>query len=135
MNKALLDRTPLWEIRPEEQVIPDINSLQVDNSREQAKLYYEANKVEIWANTLQEKDKEIERLNNIIIIMEKYFELIIDLGYDYDGLSNTKDLQNLIDELVRYASLGRVCNTTEAIYVNQDKKYNILNEELKGDNK
>lgn len=70
-----------------------------------------------------------------IEIMEKYFELIIDLGYDYDGFNKEEDLKGLIDELVRYASLGRVCNTTEAIYVNQDKKYNILNEELKGDNK
>ena len=77
---------------------------------------------------IKKQKKEIE-------IMEKYFELIIDLGYDYDGLSSTEDLKNLIDELVRYASLGRVCNTTEAIYVNQNKKYNILNEELKGDNK
>lgn len=78
-----------------------------------------------------EKDKEIERLNNIIVIMEKYFELIVDLGYDYDGLNSIENLKGLIDELVRYASLGRVYNMTEAIYVNEDKKYNILNEELK----
>ena len=81
---------------------------------------------------LQEENK---KLNNIIVIMEKYFELIVDLGYDYDGLNSIENLKGLIDELVRFASLGRVYNTTEAIYVNEDKKYNILNEELKGDNK
>lgn len=75
---------------------------------------------------IKKQEKEIK-------IMEKYFELIIDLGYDYDGLSSTEDLQNLIDELVRYASLGRVCNTTEAIYVNQNEKYNILGELIKSD--
>ena len=84
---------------------------------------------------LREKDKEIERLNNIIKIMEKYFELIVDLGYDYDGLNNEESLKKLIDELCRYASLGRAYNTTEIIYANGDKKYNILNEELKGSDK
>ena len=85
MNKASLDRTPLWEIRPEEQVIPDINSLQVDNSREQAKLYYEANKAEIWANTLREKEKEINRLNNIIDELEKYLIKMSDRSWDDNG--------------------------------------------------
>ena len=79
----------------------------------------------------QEKDKEIDRLNNIIKIMEKYLELIYDLGYDHDGLETTGDLMNLMDELVRYASLGRTYNITEPIYENNGKKYNILHEELK----
>ena len=64
------------------------------------------------------------------IIMEKYLELIYDLGYDYDGLDKVESLKALIDELVRYASLGRVCNTTEPIYENGGKKYNILLEEI-----
>ena len=83
---------------------------------------------------LKEKDKEIERLNKTNIIMEKYLELIYDLGYDYDGLDEKESLKKLIDELVRYASLGRVCNTTEPIYINKDEKYNILHEKLKEDN-
>jgi len=101
---------------------------------EAQKRYYQKNKdyyknySKQWSKELlKSKDKQIE-------IMEKYFELIIDLGYDYDGLSSIEDLRNLIDELVRYASLGRVCNTTEAIYVNQEKKYNILGEMIKSDN-
>ena len=86
-------------------------------------------------NTNIELSQEIERLNNIIKIMEKYFELILNLGYDYDGLNEKESLKKLIDELCRYASLGRAYNTTEIIYVNGDKKYNILNEELKGSDK
>lgn len=65
------------------------------------------------------------------IIMEKYLELIIDLGYDYDGCETVESLKGLIDELVYYAKLGRACNITEAIYENNEKKYNILHEELK----
>lgn len=72
-----------------------------------------------------------ENLEQQIVIMEKYFELITDLGYDYDGLNSVESLKGLIDELVRYANLGRVCNTTEPIYENGGKKYNILMEETK----
>lgn len=84
------------------------------------------------SKNINKKSKEIERLNNIIKIMENYFELILDLGFDYDGFNDEDNLKKLIDELCRYASLGRVYNTTETIYVNRDKKYNILGEELKG---
>lgn len=72
---------------------------------------------------LQEKEK-------IIIIMEKYFELICDLGFDYDGCNKVESLKNLIDELVHYSNLGRVANTTEEIYMNKDKSFNILHEEI-----
>ena len=78
---------------------------------------------------------ENQRLNNIIKIMEKYLELIVDLGYDYDGLNSEDSLKRLIDELCRYASLGRAYNTTEPIFENENKKYNILNEELKDSDK
>lgn len=79
---------------------------------------------------IEKLQQELDRKEKIITIMEKYLELIIDLGYDYDGLSDDGSLKNLINELVRYASLGRVYNTTETIYVNGKKKYNILHEEL-----
>ncbi len=75
---------------------------------------------------------ENEQNKQKIVIMERYFELIHDLGYDYDGFEKANDLKRLIDELVRYASLGRVCNTTEPMFVHQGKDYNILMEEIKG---
>lgn len=64
-------------------------------------------------------------------IMKKYFQLIIDLGYDYDGFNESEDLKKLIDELVRYAHLGIECNDTEPIYVNKDEdSLNILLEKI-----
>lgn len=101
---------------------------------EAQKRYYQKNKdyyknySKQWAKELlKNKDKQIE-------IMEKYFELIIDLGYDYDGFNKEEDLKGLIDELVRYASLGRVCNITEPIYTRKDdEKCNILGELIKSE--
>ena len=75
--------------------------------------------------------KRAKDLEEQVIIMEKYFELIYDLGYDYDGFTESEDLKGLIDELVRLASLGRVCNTTEVMYTDGKGKYwNILHEEV-----
>ena len=58
-------------------------------------------------DTLDTYNELIDNLNKKIDIMERYFELIIDLGFDYDGLSKSDDLKTLIDELVHYARLGR----------------------------
>lgn len=76
---------------------------------------------------LQQENKQLKEQ---VVIMEKYLELIHDLGYDYDGLNQVDSLKTLIDELIKYASLGRVCNLTEPVYENNDIKYNILHQEL-----
>lgn len=79
------------------------------------------------------EDKEMERQ---IEIMERYFELICDLGYDYDGCNTIEGLKSLIDELVHYASLGRACNDTEVIYITlkdeegNEENFNILHEKI-----
>lgn len=93
----------------------------------QGKEYELENLLNGLLNKLEEKDKEID-------IMKKYFQMIIDLGYDYDGFNNVEDLKDLIDDLCIYANLGKECNTTETIYVNGNKKYNILDKELGDDN-
>jgi hypothetical protein len=82
---------------------------------------------------INKQKQEIDKLNKQVQIMERYLELIYDLGYDYDGFNKEEDLKSLIDELCRFASLGRACNTTEYIYGSDGKRYNILHEELKGE--
>ena len=73
---------------------------------------------------MKDRDRSIE-------IMEKYLELIYDLGYDYDGCKTTGDLMNLIDEMCRLASLGMARNVTKPITEDgKGKKYNILGEEI-----
>lgn len=86
-------------------------------------------------NYIKELKEENQRLNNVLKILEKYFELIYDLGFDYDGLNTVESLKGLIDEMTRLASLGRTGNTTDLIYVNDNKKYNILGEKLKESDK
>ena len=62
---------------------------------------------------IKELRKENEELKSKLENKDKYFELIIGLGYDYDGYynreignGNIKDLADLIDELVQAARDG-----------------------------
>lgn len=103
----------------------NMNTLCVDEEQELI------NEIDRLNNIINEKNKKIDWLTDLIKISEKYLELIYDLGYDYDGCETTGDLKNLIDELIKYASLGRAYNITGIIYENNGKKYNILHEELK----
>ncbi len=112
------------------QLLDYITNLQKTNKNHSKKLIELGNKI----TNLQEKN---DKLNRQIVIMEKYFELIYNIGFDCDGYSDKVHLKKLIDELVRFASLGRACNDTEGIYIDNDNiYYNILNERIeRGDGK
>lgn len=71
-----------------------------------------------------------DEMEEKIDIMQRYFQMIIDLGFDYDGCNTIEGLKMLIDELVRYARVGKNCDIVETVYVNESKKYNILGEEI-----
>ena len=74
--------------------------------------------------------EENEELKQQIIIMEKYFELINSISFDYDGYNDVAGLKGVIDELNRFANLGRACNITEPIYESEGVKFNILLQKL-----
>lgn len=100
----------------------------------------EITSVEDWekvTKSISDLQSQLKAKEEMVKVMEKYFELIIDLGFDYDGSNLIGSLKSLIDELVRFAKLGRACNITEPIYVNNGNVYNILHEEIlsKGENK
>ena len=86
--------------------------------------------IEVYEQLIEQLQQENKRQKEQITIMEKYFELIIDLSFDYDGCNTIESLKQLIDELSRFAKLGRVCNVTEPIYENGCTSYNIFNQEL-----
>ena len=79
--------------------------------------------------------EEIEKLKRENKIMENYLQLIIDIGYDYDGYNDVEGLKSIIDELVQYASLGKNKNDKKSMSIDgNNKRYNILGEKIGEDN-
>lgn len=76
----------------------------------------------------------MRKLRRQINIKDRYAQLICDLASGYDGYSKAKDLKKLIDEMSWLASLLITCNDKEIMYIdsNNEKSYNILHEEIKG---
>lgn len=73
-----------------------------------------------------------DKLERQIKIKNKYFQMIIDYGFDYDGFNDVSNLKQLIDDIVEFSKAGLDCNDKKVVYINRNgkKKYNILDEEL-----
>lgn len=70
-------------------------------------------------------------LERQIKIKDKYCQLIIDLGFDYDGFNTVDSLKGLIDELVSYAQRAIECDDKRIVYVNGKGEHdNILGESI-----
>ena len=124
-DDVYIDDAVLWKIKPN---VIKINNQEITDLET-------FNKV---VDSIKEKDKEIDRLNNTIEelkrfnrIRENYLQLIADIGYDYDGMNTVEGLKGLVDELCKYALWGRDLYDYKPIYENNGKVYNILDEELK----
>ncbi len=80
-------------------------------------------------NDTHNKIKDLERK---LAIKDACCQMIMDMGFDYDGWGDIKaGLKNLVDELVYYAKLGKEGNDKVKIYQNGfDKAENILMEEI-----
>lgn len=71
-------------------------------------------------------------LERQIKIKDKWCQLIIDIGFDYDGFNTVESLKDLIDELIDYAHKAIICDDVSVVYVGaDDKKSNILLEDIK----
>lgn len=78
---------------------------------------------------LYEENKELDRK---IQIKDKYLDLIIAIGYDYDGFSKAENLKGLIDELVRFAGMALNNDDKTPIAIDSnEKQLNILGEVIK----
>lgn len=81
-----------------------------------------------WINL---KELILMDLERQIKIKDEYCQLIINLGFDYDGFNTVDSLKGLIDELVSYAKRAIECDDKEAIYVNgKGERDNILGEPI-----
>ena len=73
--------------------------------------------------------KENKELDRKIQIKDKYLDLIIAIGYGYDGFNEVESLKGLIDELVRFAKMALDNDDKTSIAIDSnDKKMNILGE-------
>lgn len=79
---------------------------------------------------LEQENKQLKREKNI---MQNYLQLIIDIGYDYDGYNDVKNLKELIDELCKYALYGKNLDDKKIVASSCENYYNILGEEILGD--
>ena len=71
-------------------------------------------------------------LDEQIKLKNAYCQLIVDLGFDYDGYNSVESLRLLIDELVGYAQKAIDNDDKTAIYVDEDgHEQNILLEDIK----
>lgn len=71
-------------------------------------------------------------LERQVKIKDEWCQLIVDLGFDYDGCNTVESLKGLIDELVDYAHKAIICDDVSVAYVGaDDKKSNILLKNIK----
>lgn len=77
-----------------EEILESLTTVRVDMLNEDtAKLF------EVIMKVIDERDE----LNNRIEKATDKLQLLVDIGFDYDGMSKSEDLQSLIDDLVSYA--------------------------------
>jgi hypothetical protein len=76
-------------------------------------------------------DPSIDKMKREIEIKNRYMQMIVDLGIDYDGCNTIESLKSLIDELIRLARLGIENNDKEYIYTSgNNETLNILFEKV-----
>ena len=79
---------------------------------------------------------ENQQLIREIQIKDKYLDLIVVIGYDYDGFNEVESLKGLIDELVRFAKMALDNDDKTSIAIDSnDKKMNILGEIIESEAK
>lgn len=77
-----------------EEVLEALTTVRVDMLDEEATRLFE-----VIMKVIDERDE----LNNRIEKAIDKLQLLVDIGFDYDGMSKSEDLQLLIDDLVSYA--------------------------------
>lgn len=134
MNKEEVIKVsiPMFEAGELERFDNNIHSI----IEEYSKLMFKEKDQILTQRIIIKQEEEIEKLTRQIEIMKKYFQLIIDIGYDYDGYRKAENLMELIDELVEYAYEGKVADDHTCHMIDSDEnKYNILGEKIEEENK
>ena len=74
---------------------------------------------------------EIVNLGRKIKIKDAYLKLIYCVAFDYDNCNTIKDLQDLLDEIMKYSDLAIDSDDTTPIYnITDEISENILGEKI-----
>lgn len=113
-----------------EEMLEEMTKLKPSELKEETKdLFNAIMRVIDEKEELYEENKELDRK---IQIKDKYLDLIIAIGYDYDGFSKAENLKGLIDELVRFAGMALNNDDKTPIAIDSnEKQLNILGEVIK----
>lgn len=113
-----------------EEMLEEMTKLDPSNLKEETRdLFNTIMRVIDEKEELYEENKELDRK---IQIKDKYLDLIIAIGYDYDGFSKAENLKGLIDELVRFAGMALNNDDKTPIAIDSnEKQLNILDEVIK----
>ena len=73
----------------------------------------------------------IQELERKIKIKDAYLKLMYCVAFDYDNCDNIKDLQDLLDEIMKYSDLAIDSDDTTPIYnITDEISENILGEKI-----
>lgn len=73
----------------------------------------------------------IQELERKIKIKDAYLKLIYCVAFDYDNCNTIKDLQDLLDEIMKYSDLAIDSDDTTPIYnITDEISENILGEKI-----
>lgn len=113
-----------------EEVLEEMTKLNPSNLKEETRdLFNTIMRVIDEKEDLFEENKELDRK---IQIKDKYLDLIIAIGYDYDGFNKVESLKGLIDELVRFAKMALNNDDKTPIAIDSnERQLNILDEQIK----
>lgn len=90
------------ELQEELQKADSITQSCIFDGKEESQLNYRK-----AIKTIEELHNKIDYLKSKIENKDAWCQLIADIGYDYDGYRDSKNLMNLIDELVKYSLYAR----------------------------
>lgn len=92
--------------------------------------------LEHYKEAYENRVNEFIKVDRELKIKNEYFQLIHDIGYDFDGANILDSFKKLVNELVDYANKGYKSDDKAVIYDNfNGVKKNILGETIEGEQK
>ncbi len=143
---TLQDKQGIYE-NVDPRVVRYIKQLQIEYKEADEYIAYWQKQVDIKSELIEDLYKELYSTNQLVRgyvdrhlslqtlkrqleIKDKWNQLLIDIGVDYDGYNDAENLKELIDELVECSKRAIKNDDKVVASYNSEKQYNILGEEI-----